>query len=466
MKPLNLIVICSDTFRRDHLGCYGSKDVETPHLDVFAKVSARFTNAYGEALPTIEARKVYFTGRSLLPYAPFSGLKDLGPRHRGWEPIDNPLVTMAEILKERGYKSALVTDCLHYQKPNMNYHRAFDFWEFIRGQESDRWAVAPSRSIHPRDHIQEHLAGASYERVMGQYLANTAHWRSEEDTFCAQVARRASSYVEDMAALNQPVFLWADFFDPHEPWDAPKQYLDRYWNKPIPTPGRYLFGYGCPVDNAREADMPLLKACYAAEVTLTDRWIGHLLETIRRCGMYENSVIVFTTDHGTSLYEHGFVQKECWGLYAPMTGLPLLVHHPPPPPPRSDLSWKNGRRPRLSRRFLPVLPFAARRRNAGGTMQRRRFLADDGGQVRPSPRLLRLELASVRLDPRPGVELHLPGRRPGAAAERPALESRAIRRKALQSEIRPQRTDQPEGQRASRPPQDDRTGEKDMERAE
>ncbi len=328
MDKLNLIVICADTFRRDYLGCHGNQRVETPNLDRLAGESTRFNNAYGEGLPTIEARRVYFTGKSLLPFEPKSGLKDLGPGHLGWEPMENNVVTLSEILKAQGYYTSFVTDVLHYQKPCMNFHRAFDSWEFIRGQESDRWRTAPEGAINPADHIQPHMHGPGYDKMMGRYLANTRHWQSEQDVFCAQVVMRAAEWVEDLSTQEDPFFMWIDMFDPHEPWDPPDSYLRKYWDGDIPTKGRYLFGYGAKAGAVKPEDIPLIEATYAAEVTLVDRWIGHLLETIDQCGILDHSMIVFTSDHGTSLYEHGFVQKADHGLYGVMTGLPLLIRHP------------------------------------------------------------------------------------------------------------------------------------------
>ncbi|OPZ11541.1 MAG: Choline-sulfatase [candidate division BRC1 bacterium ADurb.BinA364] len=76
--------------------------------------------------------------------------------------------------------------------------------------------------------------------------------------------------------------------------------------------------------------MPLIRACYSAEVTLVDRWIGHLLETIRLAGLMDNTVIVFTSDHGTEFHEHGVTMKHYFALYDTTTGLPLLIRHPDP----------------------------------------------------------------------------------------------------------------------------------------
>jgi len=66
---LNMIVVITDTWRADHLGCYGSTHIKTPYLDEFAKDSVVFTNAHAEGLPTIPCRRVYHTGRSVLPEA-------------------------------------------------------------------------------------------------------------------------------------------------------------------------------------------------------------------------------------------------------------------------------------------------------------------------------------------------------------------------------------------------------------
>jgi len=94
---LNIIVIIADTWRADHLGCYGSTRIETPFLDKLAKHSVVFTNANAEGLPTIPCRRVYHTGKSVLPESK-------------WQPLSKEDVTFAQVLRKYGVTTGFIVD--------------------------------------------------------------------------------------------------------------------------------------------------------------------------------------------------------------------------------------------------------------------------------------------------------------------------------------------------------------------
>ena len=89
LSGLNIIVIIADTFRADHVGCYGSRRVKTPHLDKLAQQSVVFTNVTTEGLPTIPCRRVYHTGKSVLPESK-------------WQPLAPGDTTFAQIAGRHG----------------------------------------------------------------------------------------------------------------------------------------------------------------------------------------------------------------------------------------------------------------------------------------------------------------------------------------------------------------------------
>ncbi len=105
----NMIVIIADTWRADHLGCYGSTRIKTPYLDEFAKMSVLFADASAEGLPTIPCRRVYHTGKSVLPESK-------------WEPLGKTDVTFAQILSKRGFTTGFIVDTYHHFKPDYNFH--------------------------------------------------------------------------------------------------------------------------------------------------------------------------------------------------------------------------------------------------------------------------------------------------------------------------------------------------------
>jgi arylsulfatase A-like enzyme len=309
---LNFIYIGTDTWRADHLGCYGNRTVKTPNLDRLAGQGVRFTNVYADGLPTVPMRRVVWTGKSILPEA-------------YWCPLSPDDITLAQLMKKQGYRTALIADCPHFFAPGMNFHQHFDSWEWIRGQEGDRWASGPRAGIDWREHACEHWWCDGLEEFLVQYLLNTRHWQSEEDYFCAQTCDAAMRWLEDNRREG-PFLLWLEMFDPHEPWDAPRRFQEMYCDH-IPFE-RTFFGYGVNTEQLTEEDYALARGLYAAEVTFTDERIGQLLRHVEELGLLDNTVIVFSTDHGTHLGEGGYVTKAPSRLDSNVAQLPLIVRHP------------------------------------------------------------------------------------------------------------------------------------------
>lgn len=314
---LNLIVVCADTTRKDHLGFYGSERVKTPNLDAFAAQSAVFEDTYAEALPTLPTRRVWQTGRGCLH-----------EKDGWWRALREDDVTLPMVLKQAGYHTGLVTDIFHYFKPGMNFHQGFDSFEFIRGQEQDLWVSGPRDRFDPKDHMPPHHHSRKYLDGMRQYMMNTASFdrENEDDYFASRVFSAAAQWL-DRSAKQTPFFLWIDSFDPHEPWDPPKRYADMYRTEwPYE---RYLFGY--PIDADREVrpeDYPYIRDLYAGEVSYMDACFGRFFETVESLGLLDDTVVVFVSDHGTHLGEFDCVQKTPGLQTAAMTNLPLAVRHP------------------------------------------------------------------------------------------------------------------------------------------
>ncbi len=315
--PRNLIIIVADTFRADHIGAYGSRRVKTPCLDRLAAESVLFTQAYADGLPTIPARRVYHAGRSIIPMRV----------HGGWIPLKEGRVTLAQVLQRHGFRTGFIADTYHYFKPGMNFHKGFDAWRWIRGQETDRYRSGPREAFDPKKHMPAHLWNPRYDQNMRQYMMNTQDRRSEEDYFCARSLRAGLDWLKENRSAKR-FMLFIDTFDPHEPWDAPKRFQEMYYDK-YPCE-RFLFGYGVRHEDIRPEDLPAIRGLYAAEVSFVDMWIGRFVEGVRKLGLLDDTLLVFTTDHGTHLGEEGCVQKTPALLNSCVAHLPLIVRHPDP----------------------------------------------------------------------------------------------------------------------------------------
>ena len=327
----NLIVVIADTLRADHLGCYGNSRVRTPNVDAFAQDSVVFTGAYPESLPTIVFRRALHTGRRTFPFRDYRPIPWDIVYLPGWQPLSPDEDTVAENLAASGYYTGFVTDTLPYFAPGMNFTRGFWQWEYVRGKQQDRWrspaSVAPEQLIR----YGRSLGGPPVphtDRLL-RHVANTSGIRSEEETTTAKVFRWASDFVVDNRHA-QPLYLLVDSFAPHEPWDAPNAYVELYADPAYR--GRVIIHprYG-PADGQMTAEeLEHVKAHYAGLVTLFDTWFGRFVDTLKRTGLYNDSLIVLMSDHGTNLGDNPgrIIGKPATAMYPPVMNVPLLMHWP------------------------------------------------------------------------------------------------------------------------------------------
>ena len=169
----------------------------------------------------------------------------------------------------------------------------------------------------------------------GRTLADTHRWMNryfdgEDGTFSARTAATTVRWLEENYQA-EPFFLWVDFFDPHEPWDAPEYLVKRYDPDYEGEPMIHC-NYG-PADDYTPAELNNLWAHYAAESELVDRHIGRVLQKIEDLDLWDDSIVIVTSDHGTSLGEHSRTGKSniCdhderfWPLYPEVSHVPFLI---------------------------------------------------------------------------------------------------------------------------------------------
>ena len=312
--PPNVVCIVADSLRKDHVGHYGADRVATPNIDALAEDGVAFTNALPEALPTVPIRTSLFTGRRTLPY-------------RGWQPLEEEDVTVPELLRQHGYVTALVTDTHHFAKPAMNFHRGFDTWRWVRGQEADPYRSAPA-AVDLEPYTKPAMEGSFSESLLEQYLRNT-HDRDDADEsqfFAARVAGEAGAWLERNRD-NDSFFLWVDFFDPHEPWDPPASYRGRHTDPDYEGPDLVHPKYGS-VDWMTDKELDHVRGRYAEEVEFVDAQIGRVLDRLRGLGLYDETLVVFLADHGHPHGDHGSTMKTADNLYAELVDIPLVVKPP------------------------------------------------------------------------------------------------------------------------------------------
>lgn len=312
---MKAVLVFFDTLNRLAIGPY-AEGVETPNFDRFAAKAATFDRHYTGSLPCMPARRDLQTGRPSF-------------MHRSWgpmEPFDNSL---PQILRANGVYTHLITDHFHYfEEGGAGYHTKFDTWEFMRGQEYDQWrgVVEP-----PLERFAEEYAAAHYDarkkprRV--QHMVNMDYVKEEEGLPGPACFRAALDFL-DVNATADNWFLQLELFDPHEPFQVP----DRFRR---PGDSEWTGGILNWPDYERVAETPEeigeIRATYAALVRMCDEYFGRLLDAFDAKGLWEDTVLIVSTDHGFLLSEHEWWGKCRMPYYEEVTHIPLMVAHPAHP---------------------------------------------------------------------------------------------------------------------------------------
>ncbi len=323
---MNCIVICLDTFRADCIRYLGAQHMRTPNLDALARDGVWFDNAYAEALPTLPVRRSLFTGMRGFPWRWVRDTMGSSPNAvniPGWHGVPPHQPTLAERLSRAGYVTGFVADTPHLFKPTMNFTRGFMNWEFFRGQEADPHRLGTPAELHA-DRYSHHPDDLPF--WFRQWLWNIKDRRTEEDYTFPRCIRRAIQFMEESRELH-PFFLWIDSFEAHEPWQPPSAYADAYmdapWQGVEPVAPRN--------ETWTPAEEERVRALYYGSLTFMDKWIGVLLDHLAESGLLDETVVVFTSDHGTQLNEHGEFGKTSKHMNAYTTRVNMLVRHPDGP---------------------------------------------------------------------------------------------------------------------------------------
>ncbi len=296
---MNIIWIVSDTFRRDHIGAYGNEIIRTPSLDMLAAKSIRFDRHYAAGFPTMPTRADHMTGRWTMSFI-------------GWEPLPAEETTLAQILAQQGFHTAAIVDTPFYLRNEMNYDRGFQTFFMNPGQEG-----SGAKTLKLGRHESQDIRAAR---------------RYESDHCAPQTFIKATRWLE--RHYKEDFFLYIDTWDPHEPWDAPPHYTEIYqpdYDGEIIDP---VYGNWQAVPGFSKEKLKKAHATYCGEITMVDTWLGIFLKHVENMGLLDETVIIFTSDHGFYFGEHN-------GLFGKM----VLEKYPDGTQPRlEDWDKKDGGR--------------------------------------------------------------------------------------------------------------------------
>ncbi|MBL8382952.1 MAG: sulfatase [Burkholderiales bacterium] len=312
---MKCVFLLFDSLNRHALSCYGGATVATPNFARLAARSTVFDRHFVGSLPCMPARRDIQTGR-------------LNFLHRGWGPLEPFDHSLAAILRDSGIVTHLITDHYHYfEDGGAGFHGRYSSWEFIRGQEKDKWRA-------PLDPARERFAARFHERQHDfspdinsklPYYVNREHLEATGAFPLAQCFDAARGFL-DAHHASDDWFLHLECFDPHEPFFAPERFLAAF---PEALGGKIFdwptYGH-CDLDPAL---LGALRANYHALVAACDHYLGQLLDCFDRHDLWRDTWLIMSTDHGLLLGEKELLGKNRPPFYNEIAHIPLTIAAPP-----------------------------------------------------------------------------------------------------------------------------------------
>ncbi len=305
---MNLLVIMADSLRPDRLGCYGNEEVRTPNIDALAEKSVVFTNAVAEYPITNPARTALFCGIVTFVLRP-------------WSPLRDEDVTLAQMLHDAGMFTGAINDMAIPAAEHLD--RGFQSYTFLPGgknyQPLQKGVEADMTGTwFPQHTPQVDIDASAWMRINRKLLME-----QEGCYFPDLITREAAKWLDEHG--SQEFFLWLDFFDPHEPWDPPPPYNTMYTDQPTPVIPKPT---GPSSDWMTEEQKRHVMAMYDGTIAQIDEQVGVIVDKLADLNIADETIVVFVSDHGEPLGEHGIIRKFRVPLYDELIKIPLLIYDP------------------------------------------------------------------------------------------------------------------------------------------
>jgi iduronate 2-sulfatase len=320
-KKMNVLFIIADDLNCN-IGAYDHYLVKTPNIDQFAKDGLLFNNAYCNFPLCAPSRASFMTGL----YPDQTHLKDLNTLVRERVP---DVTTMSQNFMDKGFAAARVGKLYHYGNPKEIGTAGHD--------DPPSWNI----TVNPRgrDKDEEDKIFSLTPGMFGASLSWLAADGEDEEQTDGIVATEAIKLLEKFAEESTPFFLGVGFYKPHTPFVAPKKYFDMYSKEDIiipytpegyletlPVPARELLARWKVQNNlSDELALSSIQAYYAC-ISFLDAQVGRVLDALDELGLRDNTIVVFTSDHGYHMGEHGYYQKLT--LFEDSDRMPLIISYP------------------------------------------------------------------------------------------------------------------------------------------
>ncbi|RKD86024.1 sulfatase [Mangrovibacterium diazotrophicum] len=326
-KDYNVLFIISDDLTATAVSSYGNEVCQTPNIDKLASEGVRFTKAYCQYPVCGPSRASFMSGyypNATTTYGYVSGRENIGDERETW----------AQLFKDNGYFTARVSKIFHMGVP-IDIENGSDgaedpaSWTEKYNSQAPEWNAAGEAEL-----VQGNPDG-SIERKGGNVMTIV---KAEGDDLVHADGKTAETACELIRKhKNEKFFLAVGMVRPHVPFVAPKSYFDPYPFEKIQLPKKVEFdwddipergiNYVTSVNGQMSVDQQKKAiAAYYASVSFMDAQVGKMLKTLRDEGLEDNTIVVFTSDHGFHLDEHDFWMKV--SLHEESVRVPFIIKVP------------------------------------------------------------------------------------------------------------------------------------------
>jgi iduronate 2-sulfatase len=317
----NILFIMTDDLNCD-MGAYGHPLVKTPNIDRLADRGIVFDSAFCNYPQCGASRASFMTGL----HPDQNGVTSLRRLFRYYVP---DAITMTQHFRNNGYTVARVGKIYHYDNPTSIGTNGHD--------DPASWDIR----INPigRDKAVEDKIHSLRKGHFGGTLSWLADEGTDEEQTDGKVAIESIRLMKELAAEDKPFFIGVGFYKPHTPYVAPKKYFDMYnleeievprvpedYHSTLPAPAIKSLTRKKDQNNLPEATKREAIRAYYATISFLDTQVGKVLDAVEELGLLENTIVLFSSDHGYHMGEHGYFQKTT--LFENADRVPLILSAP------------------------------------------------------------------------------------------------------------------------------------------
>lgn len=318
MEKKNLLFVFADQWRGSAIGCAGEDPVLTPNMDSFCQDATCCDHVFSTFPLCTPHRGSLLTGRYPLSLGLFTNCKTgLDMRLRDEE------VGIGQVLKEAGYQTAYIGKW-HLDEPELNHSESP-----LSGAKNWDAFTPPGPRRHGFDYWYSY--GAWDEHLNPHYWEDTPKMEQVHQWSVEHETDKAMEYLKDIRDKERPFALYVSWNPPHSPYDqVPERYFELYQDREIPLRENVELEdihhhTGERVNYTKEDLVRATKQYYAAVSGLDDQF-GRLLKCLKEEGLYEDTVIVLSSDHGDMMGSHGLMGKHVW--YEESLRIPCIFRVP------------------------------------------------------------------------------------------------------------------------------------------